>query len=221
MEKRVVCVLRSSPEFQPRHVEALQRQLAKWAPSAKLVCLSDVAVPGVECIPLKYNWPDWWCKLEVFRPDVRGDFLLTDLDNVFLGPLDDVLSIGTYTTQLGESNALAFMTEGVRDQVWREFIRDPAYHMNFWHPLKTPVRNQFGDGGFIKSLATANTHWEEELPGQVINISQLGGRSGEPHLPFMPLLRSAFMPPDARVLLCWRPHRPWNVPAFRRFGMYQ
>lgn len=221
MEKRVVCVLRSSPEFQPRHVQALQRQLAKHAPRAKLVCLSDVDVPGVECIPLKYDWKDWWCKMEIFRPDVRGDFLLTDLDNIFVGPLDDILSVKDYTTQVGESNAIAYMTEDMRGQVWREFIRDPAYHMDFWHPLKTPVKHQFGDGGFIKAQLHAKQHWEELFPGQVINIAQIGGRKEKPHVPFMPLLRSLLLPPEARVLLCWRPHRPWNVPAFRRFGMYQ
>lgn len=216
----MLTVLRSSAEFQPRHVQALQRQLARWAPDAKLVCMSDVDVPGVERIPLKYDWPDWWCKMNIFHPDVRGDFLLTDLDNIFVGPLDDVLSVSKYTTQLGESNALAHMTEDMRSVVWDEWIRDPVYHMNYWNPRNTPVKHQFGDAGFIKSQLHAKQHWEDLFPDQVINISQIGGRSREPHMPFMPLLHSLMLPPEARVLLCWRPHRPWNVPAFRRFGMY-
>lgn len=219
MEKRVISVLRSSPEFQPRHVQAQQRQLARWAPKAKLICMSDVDVPGVECIRLKYDWPDWWCKMEIFRPDVRGDFLLTDLDNLFVGPMDDILAVDKYTTQLGESNALAFMTEDMRAAVWDEWIRDPAYHMDFWHPTKTPVKNQFGDGGFIKAQIHAKQHWEELLPGQVTNIASLGiAKSGMPI--WSRLLHTQQLPPSVRVLLCWRPWRPWRVPMLRRYGMY-
>lgn len=218
--RRILAVLKSGPEFRAAYVQAMQRQLARWAPDAEFVCLSDVVVPGVQCIPMKHDWPDWWCKMNAFSPDLRGDFLLTDLDNIFIGPLDDILDIGTYTTQKGESNALAYMTEDVRAAVWEEWIRDPVAHMDYWHPLKTPVKNQFGDGGFIKSRMSAIKHWEDDLPGQVMNIHQLGMTRHQNKFMPLPLLRSAILPPEARVLLCWRPHRPWRVPALRRFGMY-
>lgn len=212
-------MLRSSPEFQPRHVQAMQRQLARWAPGTQLVCLSDVDVPGVECIRLKYNWPDWWCKMEIFRPELQGDFLLTDLDNIFVGPLDDILAVDNYTTQKGESNALAYMTEDVRAAVWDEWIRDPADHMHYWHPSRTPVKNQFGDGGFVKSRLSATQHWEDLLPGQVVNIASLGiAKSGMPI--WAQLLHTQRIPKATRVLLCWRPWRPWRVPMLRRYGMY-
>jgi hypothetical protein len=159
--------------------------------------------------------------MSAFDPAIRGDFLLTDLDNIFVGSLDDIVRVDTYTTQQGESNALAFYPEDVRAAIWKEWIRDPQAHMDYWHPHKTPVKHQFGDGGFIKSLMTAQTHWEDLLPGQVTNLNVIGGRTGEPHMPFMPLCRSLQLPPNARVLLCWRPHRPWRVPMLRRFGMYE
>lgn len=181
--------------------------------------MSDVPVPGVKTIPLKYNWPDWWCKMEVFRPELRGDFLLTDLDNLFVGPLDDVLNTGTYTTQKGESNALAYMTEDVRAAVWEEWIKDPEGHMHYWHPNNTPIKHQFGDAGYIHSLLCATKHWEEALPGQVVNIASMGiAKSGMPI--WSRLMHTALLPPNTRVLLCWRPWRPWNVPMLRRFGMY-
>lgn len=219
MEKRVIAVLRSSPDFSGRHVQALQRQLAKWAPEAKLTCLADVNVPGVECISLQHAWPDWWCKMEIFRPDIRGDFLLTDLDNIFVGPLDDILGVKDYTTQLGESNALAYMTEDMRAAVWDEWIRDPQAHMNYWHPVTTPIKGQFGDAGFIKAQLHAKQHWEEMFPNQVINIALLNARKHSPPMP-LSMLRSQQLPPNARVILCWRPWRPWRVPMLRRFGMY-
>ncbi|HEV2551794.1 MAG TPA: hypothetical protein VGU20_31075 [Stellaceae bacterium] len=220
MEKRVLTVLRASEEFQPRHVLALKRQLTRYTPDAEMVCLSNVDVPGVKCIRAKYDWPDWWSKMEMCRPDIRGDFLLSDLDNVFVGSLDDILSIGMYTTQKGESNALAYMTEEVRARIWEEWMKNPEGHMHFWHPRNTPVKTQFGDGGFIKSLMSADSHWEDALPNQVINIAWLGlTRSGRQPWPLR-LDRSMILPPEARVLLCWRPWRPWKVPLLRRFGMY-
>lgn len=219
--RRVLAVLRSSPDFQPRHVQALQRQLKRWAPDAQLVCLSDVEVPRVETVPLRHNWPDWWCKMEAFRPDICGDFLLTDLDNIFVGPLDDILGVGNYTTQLGESNALAYYPAEVCDVIWRQWIQDPEGHMQKWRPETTPNPGQFGDGGFIKSLLTAEQHWEELLPGQVLNLSKLR-KPRHPNTtwanPTWPL-KVKDVPEDTRVLLCYRPWRPWTLPAFR--GLYQ
>lgn len=177
-------------------------------------------MPGVECIPLKYDWPDWWSKMELFRPDIEGDFLATDLDNVFLGSLGDILSVSRYTTQLGESNALAYYLQDVRAIIWQEWIRDPAKWMHDFDPRYAKVRNSFGDGGFIKSLMTAEQHWEELLPNQVMNLSALGA-DGAGRM--SPLLRWPFtakdLPKEARVLLCWRPHRPWLLPALR--NLYQ
>lgn len=219
--RRIIAVLRSAGEFAPRHVRAMQRQLARWAPTARFTCLSDVAIPGVECIQLNDKWPDWWCKMALFRPEIRGGFLCTDLDNVFLGPLDDILAVDKYTTQIGESNALAYYPEEVRAAVWAEWVKDPEGHMRKWHPETTPNKGQFGDGGFVKSLMSAEQHWEELLPGQVLNLVKLR-TPRHPHttwaMPTWPL-KIRDVPKDTRVLLCYRPWRPWTLPAFQR--LYQ
>ena len=217
--RRVLAVLRSSPDFQPRHVQAMQRQLAKWAPDAEFECLSDVPVPGVKCTPLKYDWPDWWVKMELFRPDIRGDFLCTDLDNVFLGPLDDILAVDKYTNQRGDSNALAYYPQDVCDLVWKEWIKDPARHMHDWDPRNTPFIQQFGDGGYIKSLLTAEQHWEELLPGQVVNIAFTGKGRSHPNDVWTRrqiARRLVDLPQGLRVLLCARPTRPWRMPMFNK-----
>lgn len=193
----------------------MQRQLAQHAPGAELVCLSDVDVPGVKCIPLVHDWPGWWAKLELFRPDIKGDFLTTDLDNVFLGPLDDILNVDSYTTQTGESNALAYLTESVRAHVWERWMRDPARHMHRFDPRNAEIKNCFGDGGFIASQVQALQHWETLLPRQVMNIATVRQKPANANQsPWWPL-RPMSIPKGTRVLLCYRPWRPWLMPMFK------
>ena len=86
-----------SSEFKVEHVQALQKQLAKWAPEATFECLSDVDVPGVECTKLEHNWPGWWAKMNLFSPNMPGDFLFIDLDTVIIGPINDILAVDKLT----------------------------------------------------------------------------------------------------------------------------
>lgn len=151
--------------------------------------------------------------MELFRPDIRGDFFCTDLDNVFLGPLDDVLSVDKYTNQRGQSNALAYYPEDMRAAVWDEWMRGTAGHMHRFDPRYSVNPQSFGDGGFIASLVHADQHWEDLFPGQVLNIAEL--RINAPW-PFRPL----DVPECTRVLLCHRPHRPWLIPSLRRLRLY-
>ncbi len=94
--------------------------------------------------------------------------------------------------------------------------------MHYWHPRSTPVVNQFGDGGFIKSLMTAEQHWEELLPGQVVNIARTGKGRTHPNDVWTRrqiARRLVDLPKDIRVLLCARPTRPWRMPMFN--SLYQ
>ena len=73
------------------HVAALQQQLARHAPGARLICLTDLPdMPaGVERRALQHDLPGWFSKLEIFDLPERC-FLYIDLD-VFItrSPLTD------------------------------------------------------------------------------------------------------------------------------------
>lgn len=222
--KRIFSVLRSGGDFAVKHVQAMHRQLGKWAPGTPFVCLSDVEVPGVPCIPLKYDWPGWWAKMALFDPEIKGDILCTDLDNVILGPLDDILSVTEYTTQRGQSNALAYYPEAVRAAIWAEWIKDPAGHMERFEQHKSAVRHRFGDGGYIATFFTAKQCWEELFPGQVMNIvEKLEGHRAPTTGPWRARewpLRIKDIPKDTRVFLCYQPWRPWLLPVFKLMKLY-
>ena len=77
-----ICVLRSGGEYNADHV----RWLGKQVPD--LHCISDVPVEGVKVIPMQYDWPRWWSKMNLFCPDIEHDLMFYDLDTVVLNPLD-------------------------------------------------------------------------------------------------------------------------------------
>lgn len=208
MEKRVLTVLRSGGEYGPEHVQAIQRQLAKWAPSARLTCLSDVDVPGVERIPLKSDWPGWWAKMELFRGDMPEDFFYTDLDNVFLGPLDELLEAKKFTADIGFS-FFRVVPGAIHEAVYNEFWDNPAVHMGEWD-LAHRVDGKFGDAAYLRWRCGLDpARWEDTHPGQVINIANITLPCPW-HLPPVVWTRA----PNVRVMLCGgKRRRPWLSPA--------
>ena len=67
----IACVLRSGGDYGPEWVEKLACSAGNvmgYRLGLRFVCLTDMEVPHVECIPLAYGWPGWFSKLELFRP---------------------------------------------------------------------------------------------------------------------------------------------------------
>jgi hypothetical protein len=220
VEKRVLTVLRSGGEYTPAHVRAMQRQVAQWAPGALFRCLSDVAIPGVETIPLRHKWPGWWAKLELFRPDIGGGYLFTDLDNVILGPIDDMFRV-TYTTQRHGWNALMYVPRyfSVGQKAYETFAYDPDHWSEKFK--SAPYAVPFGDAGFVNQYVRGDA-WEDVVPGQVVNIVEL--------IPKQPLLDRTNVnprcwpyrlpPENTRVVLCANKNRrPWKLKMFQ--DLYQ
>ena len=130
----IVLVLKSGgPHYGPDDVAQLVRQIRRFS-DERVVCLSDCEV---ECdrIPLAHGWPGWWSKMELFRPELAGDFLYMDLDTIVRGPLDDLLAIGNlallrdFYRADGLGSGLMVLPEAARAEVWREWIRDPGRWM--------------------------------------------------------------------------------------------
>lgn len=76
--------------YTPEWVHRMKRRVAKTAPTHKFVCLSNVAIPGVDVIPLVSDHEGWWAKTELFRPDngLEGNVLYLDLDTLPIKNLD-------------------------------------------------------------------------------------------------------------------------------------
>lgn len=187
-----VCVLRSGNEYGPEHV----RWLANQIPG--LVCLGDVDVPGVPTIPLKYNWPGWWAKIELFRPDIAGDWLYFDLDTVITGPIDSLLAVGK-TTLLNDfyqpslpGSGVMYIAQGDKEKVWHAWIKSPNQHMQ-----RCVTRQHWGDQGFLRDVLLAQ-RWQSVIPDKLISY-KVHCRHG--------------LPPAASVVCFHGNPRPWSSGA--------
>lgn len=196
-----------SSEFKPLHVQALARQVEQYAPFAQFQCLSDVDVPGVETVPLTQKWPGWWSKIELFRPDLKGDILFMDLDTVIRGPIDDIMNASKLTVlrdfyrdgkklKEGLGGGLLFLPEKDRAQIWDEFTVNPALSMRL---------NPRGDQHFFEQFwLNKAQRWQDLVPGQIVSwkVNCMHG-----------------IPPAARVICFHGKPRPWEVGQF--LGLYR
>lgn len=71
----------------------LEAMAKRVCPTAKLHTLANVSdVPGY--IPLHHDWPGWWSKIELFRPDLPFDegerLLYLDLDTLIIRGLEEI-----------------------------------------------------------------------------------------------------------------------------------
>jgi len=208
---KVVTVFRSGGDFMPHHVKVLRRQVWDWSPQGtEFLCLSDVAIPGVDCVPLQHKWPGFWAKMEVFSPDMEGDFLFMDLDTVILGPIEDFLKPRPLTTFGG---ALMWLPEKDRKEAWDFFMRDPrgvmveyggedVFLRAVWAKQHT-VQRTFVDQVLRDRKMTRQ--WADDLPGQVSFRKYRGLLQ-----PGCSITRSD----DTRIVIFSGLPRPWHTKEF-------
>lgn len=197
-------VLRSGGIYTPAHVEALAKQVERWLPGAEMSCLSDLPTEHIHNLPLKNKWPGWWSKMELFRPDIRGDILYLDLDTLIVGSMRDIAGIdrlmllrdfyrdGVRRTE-GLQSSIMYLPEPYRRNVWDFFAADPKCAM------QRHVRG--GDQQFLEEvwMKTAG-RWQDVLPGQIVSL-KVHCKEG--------------IPPTARVVCAHGRPKFWELPEYQ------
>lgn len=134
----------------------------------RFVCLTEWHISGVECRLLRHDWPGWWAKLELFRPDLfRGRVLYLDLDTSVVGSLDDIASYdGPFAM--------------IDDWIWPDrgasgvMAWEPSDHMTnaiygtFCRMAEGAMRSHRGDQNWIHG----SVEWEplrQLYPGQIVS----------------------------------------------------
>jgi hypothetical protein len=199
MAARVALVLRSAGEYKPEHVHTLAKE---FDPCEVLIFTDHPpshVIDSGDVVPLRHNWPGWWSKLELMRPDIEGDLLYLDLDTRIVGDLSDIRKID-YLTMRAEpyrpndprrfGSGVMYLPEAYRRLAWESWIRNPGYHM-----LRCV---NGGDQQFLIETWTPPeiARWQDLLPGQLVSYKcDVRGRS---------------VPSNARVVYFHGKPRPWD-----------
>ncbi|MGV8925717.1 MAG: hypothetical protein ACOH2G_08580 [Ewingella sp.] len=207
----VVSVLRCGPEYSGKHAQWLHRQLAGY----DSVCLTDAGqIEGVNTVPLLYDWPGWWSKIEAFNPDRADignqDILLLDLDTVITGDLSPFMEKRPFTAltdfycesqaQAPMASAVMYIPANVKARVWQQFIHDPVGNMR--RHIKKP---NHGDQGFVGSVLAAD-RWQDVLPSAAISYKKDVAAAGR----WSRSVGNGSVPDDARLVCFHGQPRPWN-----------
>jgi hypothetical protein len=218
----IATVLRSGGDFEPAHVQAIQRMLVAHSPSLdyRLLVLSDVVVSGVDRVGLEYGWPGWWSKVEVCRPDVVGPVFYMDLDSVIVGDVAPLVSdvacshaIRDFWIPSSLQTGVMLLTDEDRALVWSLWMADPSRWLGSW----TQGTDVVGGGGarphtvssvFREVLADRACFYQDTHPDMVVSYkAHLRGRHSAP--------------PAGVSLVCFHGKpRPWDCDEEWARGWY-
>jgi hypothetical protein len=89
---RIICVKWGS-KYSAEWVYNLKRMVERHLTVPhRFVCMTDRAIPDVECVEAAEHLPSWWSKVGMFRPGLfPGRNLYLDLDVVITGNIDGML----------------------------------------------------------------------------------------------------------------------------------
>lgn len=131
MKARVAMVLRAGGKhgYAAEHVTRLCKQLDQFLPGYERIVLSDTEVPGEHRIPLISDWPGWWSKMELLRPDIDGDLFYLDLDTTAVDDLTPMATVGVLAGISHRGQPSKRMCSGVmylpaqyRRRLWERWI---------------------------------------------------------------------------------------------------
>lgn len=204
----IITVLRSGGEYKPEHVQWLHKQFPKGYKSA---CLTDLVIHGITTIPLQYNWPGWWSKLELFRPDIKDDLLYIDLDTVITGDISELVSATNGNTtvlqdfyqggdQIG--SGLMYISKNDKNEIWKEFTSNPEQHMQ-----RCVTREYWGDQGFLQPFFAASQRWQRIIPDAVISYKKHIARKGL----YARATGDGTVPHGTKIVCFHGNPRPWQI----------
>lgn len=201
----VATVLRTGGQYTREHVRMLEDQLGSQVP---LTVFTDDEVllreRGALAVQLKYKYPGWWSKMELFNPDTEGDIIYFDLDTAFirrpkllLHRVDVPMILRDVYRPDGLQSSVMCIPQYFKTYIWDQWQMAPAMWM-------TDFRDG-GDQAFIE--ACGKQHWkriQDIYPGEYLSWKADGLDDGR-------------VPPTfARVIVFHGEPKPWDIPNAKR-----
>ncbi|MBT3291439.1 MAG: hypothetical protein HN380_29110, partial [Victivallales bacterium] len=205
------------------------------------VCLTDLPeIPGVETIPLRHDWPRWWPKIELFRPNLfPGPVAFFDLDMVILRDLafpdpDTLPNRGIAVHRdlrnpKGIGSALMLWTQGAADFLYLHFADSAADFMRTYKGDQDYIHGSLVDNDgreFTPPWTWASYKWHIKAHGpDGFDIAAFHGKPRpwdvpEPWIPTFPAPPQAMLSWHSEsqhaLVICWWGGEPTRVAAARR-----
>lgn len=174
------CVWRDHGYYTAEWITKLAAGVKRHYPHPhRFVCLTDYAEPieGAETIKLEHNWPKYWSKIELFRPNLfDGPVMYFDLDVLITGSLEPLVqdwpNMVMITDHLPEIDNSSMMYWDARDSfyegIYLNFAGTPERFMRI-HAAKEHVAD-FGDqeyiGHYLKRGGRPAMRWQDILPSE-------------------------------------------------------
>lgn len=197
----IVTVLRSGGEYSSEHVRRLHSQFS----GLPAICLSDVAVRAVTTIPLRYTWPGWFSKMELFNPEIiKDDILYFDLDTQIITTpkpylCDDrfrMLSDFYYPDK--PASGMMFIPHIYKARVWSAWMENPARWM----------RKCRGDQDIIEQICGRNVaRFGNSVKSYKVHVVA----PGMPGYHMKHSKGDGLIPPETDILCFHGKPRPWEL----------
>ena len=187
----VACVW-TGTKYQAEYVHRLHRAVMRHLPIPhRFVCLTDRARDlrgtGIECVHADY--PGWWAKMELFKPEWReGErVVFLDLDTVIVGDLSPLAEVESefaicdcFLKRLGVEtkwpcrygSCVMVLGETLGGDVWRDFEADSDDLMQ--------SAGRHGDQQVIEWLHPLADILQDILPGFFLHYRELPEHPGYP-----------------------------------------
>ncbi len=200
---RIIAVLKQNHEYRPEHVKRLAEQLPN------LEVISDVEVEGVPTIKMQHHWHGWWCKMNLFSPEIKGDLFYVDLDTTIVGDISELLTVKE-TTLLSDfywinrpASGVMFLTEEDRAIVWDKWIKSPESIM--------ASAGKLGDGIAIGTMLPNAKRWQNLFPGKIVSYKKHIAKRGM--IGYRPRISvgNGEVPEGASIVCFHGKPRPWEI----------
>lgn len=160
----IVCVLKSGPIYNVDYVNRLYAGVKRnFNKEFNFFCLTDLNSkkfdPNIEIIPLIHNFPGWWSKMEIFRPNIfpSGNVVFFDLDTLIADNIDffDVNFENDTLYGLRDFYKINSFASGVL--CFRTGEEISRLYLHFSSKADSIIRNEHGDQDFLgKQLIKKN-----------------------------------------------------------------
>jgi alpha-N-acetylglucosamine transferase len=174
-DSNIVLVLKSGGDFSLRDVYLLSTHIHKtWdrreLPSPRIYCIYDkiqqpISTVGLDLIPMKYKWPGWWAKMNLFSPELVEirPFLYLDLDTAVLKSIHELFKLPQYLRDsfitLEDFYRKGVLASGMMwianneetNKIWRAWIANPEQNMKTFRGDQDFI-GSFVDSVFFQSL---------------------------------------------------------------------